>query len=102
MGWQARSAVLVGGDSLPRRKPDPDQLLLACDTLGVVPAQCVYVGDDERDIVAARSAGMPSVAALWGYREAHDDPAAWSPDRVAAEPLGLLAPGILAPADARA
>jgi phosphoglycolate phosphatase len=102
MGWDARSAVLIGGDSLPRKKPDPDQLLLACDTLGVTPAQCVYVGDDERDVIAARNAGMPSVAALWGYREAHDDPAAWAADRNAAEPLDLLAPGMLAPADVHA
>jgi phosphoglycolate phosphatase len=96
MGWRERCAVLIGGDSLPRKKPDPDQLLLACDTLGVAPADCVYVGDDERDIVAARAAGMGSVAALWGYREAHEDPLAWNADRSVAEPDGLLAPGVLA------
>jgi 2-phosphoglycolate phosphatase len=97
MGWSERSAVLIGGDSLPRKKPDPDQLLLACDTLGVTPADCVYVGDDERDIVAARRAGMASVAALWGYREAHEDPATWQADRTADAPRDLLAAGLLAP-----
>jgi phosphoglycolate phosphatase len=96
MGWSGRCAVLVGGDSLPRRKPDPDPLLLACDTLGVAAGEGVYVGDDERDIVAARAAGMASVAALWGYREAHEDPFAWNADRTVAEPDGLLAPGVLA------
>jgi 2-phosphoglycolate phosphatase len=96
MGWRERCAVLVGGDSLPRKKPDPDQLLLACDELAVAPAACVYVGDDERDIVAARAAGMASVAALWGYREAHEDPATWLADRSVAEPRGLLDPGVLA------
>jgi phosphoglycolate phosphatase len=96
MGWKDRCAVLVGGDSLPRKKPDPDQLQLACDTLGVAAAHCVYVGDDERDIVAARAAGMASVAALWGYREAHEDPFAWKADRNVAEPAGLLDPGVLA------
>lgn len=95
MGWSARSAILLGGDSLPRKKPDPDQLFLACEELGVTPGDCIYVGDDERDIVAARRAGMKSVAALWGYREAHEDPAAWCPDAMAQQPRGLLAPGLL-------
>jgi 2-phosphoglycolate phosphatase len=95
MGWSERSAVLIGGDSLPRRKPDPDQLLHACETLGVAPEQCVYVGDDERDIVAARNAGMKSVAALWGYREAHENPHDWQPDAFAESPLDMLCPGTL-------
>ncbi|MFT3806513.1 phosphoglycolate phosphatase [Arenimonas sp.] len=95
MGWSTRSAILLGGDSLPRKKPDPDQLFLACEELGVSPGDCIYVGDDERDIVAARRAGMKSVAALWGYREAHEDPAAWRPDAMAASPRDLLAPGLL-------
>jgi N-acetyl-D-muramate 6-phosphate phosphatase len=96
MGWTERSAVLIGGDSLPRKKPDPDQLQLAADLLGVAAADCVYVGDDERDIVAARNADMASVAALWGYREAHEDPATWRADRNADLPRDLLAPGVLA------
>jgi phosphoglycolate phosphatase len=81
-GWQARCAVLVGGDSLPERKPHPLPLLHAAQAIGIEPSQCVYVGDDERDIIAARAAGMPSVAALWGYRLAHDDPASWNADVV--------------------
>lgn len=79
-GWDGRCAVLVGGDSLPQRKPHPLPLLHAAEAIGVAPSQCVYVGDDERDIIAARAAGMPSVAALWGYRLAHDDPASWKAD----------------------
>ena len=97
MGWTGRSVVLVGGDSLPRKKPEPDQLFLACDSAGVPAAQCVYVGDDERDVVAARRAGMAAVAALWGYREAHEDPLAWNADRAVVAPRGLLVPGVLAP-----
>ncbi len=89
MGWGERCAVLVGGDSLPRRKPDPDQLLHACELLGVEAGRCVYVGDDERDIQAARAAGMPSVVALWGYRGAHEDPATWGADRRIGFPLEL-------------
>jgi len=95
MGWTGRSAILIGGDTLPRKKPDPDQLFLACATLGVSPGDCVYVGDDERDIVAARNAGMKSVAALWGYREAHEDPRAWRPDALAEFPRDMIGPGTL-------
>ena len=56
MDWSTRCAIVLGGDSLPRRKPDPDQLLHASRELGVDPSCCVYVGDDQRDIVAARAA----------------------------------------------
>ncbi len=94
MDWSSRCAILIGGDSLPKRKPDPDQLLHACETLHVAAAHCVYVGDDERDIVAARSAGMKSVAALWGYL-AGQDPRDWCPDVLADTPMGLLRPGVL-------
>ena len=97
MGWTQRCAILIGGDTLPRKKPDPDQLLLACRTLGVEPSHSVYVGDDERDIIAARNAGMKSVAALWGYRQADDDPRAWRADASASMALELLAEGRLRP-----
>lgn len=95
MGWTQRSAILIGGDTLPKKKPDPDQLFLACETLGVAPIDCVYVGDDERDISAARNAGMKSVAALWGYRGAHEDPREWKPDVMAEFPLDLIRSGTL-------
>lgn len=95
MGWTHRSAVLIGGDTLPRKKPDPDQLFHACELLAVQNADCIYVGDDERDVLAAKHAGMKSVAALWGYREAHDDPVAWSADVMSDAPLDLLAEGVL-------
>jgi len=92
LGWETRCAVLLGGDSLPVRKPDPEPLLHAARQLGVAPAACVYVGDDERDIVAARAAAMPSVVALWGYRLEDDDPLAWQADRMVASPHDLLDP----------
>jgi len=78
--WQQRCAVLVGGDTLAERKPHPLPLLHAAQLIGVAAEDCVYVGDDERDIIAARAAGMPSVAALWGYRLHSDDPLAWQAD----------------------
>lgn len=92
LGWDARCAVLVGGDTLPVRKPDSEPLLHAARTLGVDPADCAYVGDDERDIVAARAAAMPAVVALWGYRLDEDDPVSWLGDAMVERPADLLAP----------
>jgi phosphoglycolate phosphatase len=88
-----RAACIVSGDSTPRLKPAPDSLLLACEQLGVAPRDCVYVGDDLRDIEAARAAGMPSVAAGWGY-EGNTPMVEWKADHVAhtvAELHGMLA-----------
>ena len=98
MGWVARCAVLVGGDTLPLRKPDPAPLHLACERLGIDPAQCLYVGDDERDGQAARAGGLPSAAALWGYRLPGEDPLQWGADHAAAVPADLHAIAGLAPA----
>ena len=92
LGWQRRCAVLVGGDTLPVRKPDPLPLLHAALQLGLGAKDCVYVGDDERDIIAARAAQMPSIAALWGYRLGDDDPTTWQADVSAATPRSLLDP----------
>ena len=92
LSWDQRCAVLVGGDTLPVRKPDPLPLQHAAQACGVAVADCAYVGDDERDIVAARAAGMPSVVALWGYRLDEDDPMAWLGDVMVESPRELLDP----------
>ncbi len=67
LGLDVRAACIVSGDSAPRPKPAPDPLLLAASQLHLRAADCLYVGDDLRDIESARAAGMPSVAAGWGY-----------------------------------
>ncbi|MEO6364852.1 MAG: phosphoglycolate phosphatase [Luteimonas sp.] len=92
LGWETRCAVLVGGDTLAARKPDPLPLTHAAKLLGVAPAECVYVGDDERDIIAARAAGMPSVVALWGYRRDEDVPVEWGGDVMVEAPHALIDP----------
>jgi phosphoglycolate phosphatase len=91
-----RCAVLIGGDTLPQRKPEPEPLLHACRLLAVDPQQCVYVGDDQRDIQAARAAGIRSVAAAWGYRDAEERIEQWGADHVAQDPQDLLREGALA------
>ena len=92
LGWETRCAVLIGGDTLPERKPHPLPLLHAAQAMGVAPAEVIYVGDDERDIQAARAAGMKSVVALWGYRLDEDDPIAWQGDTMVDVPSELCAP----------
>ena len=92
LGWDRRSAVLVGGDSLAERKPHPLPLLHAAQAIGIAPSACAYVGDDRRDIDAARAAGMASVVALWGYRLDDDDPVAWQGDALIHAPGALLDP----------
>ena len=90
MDWDDRCEVVIGGDTLSVAKPDPAPLLHACAQLGIDPSGCVYVGDDERDIQAARAARMPNAVALWGYREAHEDPATWGADVAIAHPDDLF------------
>jgi len=91
LGLLARTACLVGGDSLPERKPHPRPLLHAAELLGVNAADCVYVGDDLRDVEAARAAGMGSIVARWGYVPPDEDPATWGADGEVADPDALLA-----------
>jgi phosphoglycolate phosphatase len=92
LGWESRCAVLVGGDTLPQRKPHPLPLLHAAESLGTGIADCAYVGDDQRDIEAARAAGMRSIVALWGYRLPGERPGEWGGDALAAVAADLLDP----------
>ena len=98
LGLDARAACVVAGDTVAERKPHPLPLLHAAALIGRAPADCVYAGDAERDIVAGRAAGMHTVAVRYGYLAAGEDPGAWRPDAIVAEPGELL--GLLAPADA--
>jgi phosphoglycolate phosphatase len=82
--------VVVGGDTTPHAKPHPEPLFEAARRLGLPPEACLYVGDDERDIVAGRAAGMPTVAALYGYLGVKTDVQAWGADFFIEEPLQLL------------
>jgi 2-phosphoglycolate phosphatase len=81
---------VVGGDSTPHLKPHPASLLLAAERLALPPGACYYLGDDLRDIQAARAAGMRTVAVEWGYTSPDNGgPAAWNADILIGEPLGL-------------
>ena len=83
---------VVCGDSTPHLKPHPAPLRLAAEQLGLAPAACLYVGDDLRDVQAARAAGMRPVAVEWGYTSPDNGgPRAWNADAVIAAPRELLA-----------
>ncbi len=85
-----RAACVVSGDSTPHIKPHPAPLLQAAALLGLAPGDCVYVGDDLRDVQAARAAGMRFVAAGWGYLGDGVDPRTWDADAVVSHPRELL------------
>lgn len=82
--------VVVGGDTTPHPKPHPEPLLEAARRLGLDPVQCVYVGDDERDIAAGRAAGMQTIAARYGYLGIRADTEEWGADHSVNEPMGVL------------
>ena len=86
----ATASVIVSGDTTPHAKPHPEPLFEAARRLGVSPSHCLYVGDDERDIVAGRAAGMPTVAATYGYLGEKTDVAQWQADWHIQAPLDLL------------
>ncbi len=85
-----RMACMIGArDGLPL-KPAPDGLLLACRQMNLKPSECLYVGDDRRDVDAARAAGMPVVAAAWGYIGAGESIEDWRADGIVHSPAELV------------
>ncbi|MEN4921444.1 HAD-IA family hydrolase [Achromobacter spanius] len=83
------SAVLVCGDTTAHAKPHPLPLQHAAREAGFATDRCVYVGDDLRDIQAAHAAGMPAVAAAYGYVGEDDDVIAWQAETCARTPAEL-------------
>lgn len=71
------AGAIVSGDTTAYAKPHPAPLLEAAQRLGVKPERCVYVGDDERDIVAGLAAGMATVAVTYGYLGQQADTSRW-------------------------
>lgn len=86
----AGAATVISGDTTPHTKPHPEPLLEAARRIGVPPANCLYVGDDIRDIQAGRAAGMHTVAAMYGYLGPEANVSTWGADEIIEVPLGLL------------
>jgi 2-phosphoglycolate phosphatase len=89
LGLGTRAAVVVGGDTCPRAKPFPDPLLYAAAAMGVAPERTLYIGDDERDVQAARAAGMQVVVAGYGYLGEGSPPALWGADGILGSPAEI-------------
>lgn len=89
IGLSAAGCV-VCGDTTPHAKPHPAPLLEASRQIGIPPEQCLYVGDDLRDIQAARAAGMGAIAAAYGYLGTSGPLTDWAADAIIDLPLGLL------------
>lgn len=86
----ATAGVVVSGDTTPHSKPHPAPLLEAAARLGVTPLQCIYVGDDQRDIAAGLAAGMGTVAATYGYLGVRTDTDSWGAHAAIKSPSELL------------
>ena len=90
LGLAPRCGVVIGGDTLEHRKPHPMPLLVAAERLGLACDKCVYVGDDERDIVAGKAANMKTLVAAYGYIEDAGAIEGWEADGVIDHPGDLL------------
>jgi phosphoglycolate phosphatase len=86
----AGARAIVSGDTTPFSKPHPEPLHEAARRLGVSSNACIYVGDDERDIIAGHAAGMQTVAATYGYMGSQADATRWNADASISSPLELL------------
>lgn len=87
LGLADRAACVVCGDTTPHLKPHPASLLHAAGELRVATADCIYLGDDLRDVQAARAAGMRPVAVAWGYGERLES---WDAEAILDRPEDLI------------
>jgi 2-phosphoglycolate phosphatase len=85
----AHAACSISGDTTPHAKPHPEPLFEAARRLQLPPEQCWYVGDDLRDIQAGKAAGMPTIAAGWGYCGI-SEPTNWDADFIAGSPREII------------
>ena len=90
MGLRQRAVSTVSGDTTPHSKPHPEPILHAARIANLDPSKSIYVGDDIRDIVAGKAAGMKTVAAAYGYCGCEDPPEAWGADFIIQTPQELL------------
>ncbi|MDD5029462.1 MAG: HAD-IA family hydrolase [Rhodoferax sp.] len=84
------ASTIISGDTTAHFKPHPEPLLEAARRMDVLPQRCIYVGDDERDMVAGRAAGMRTVAASYGYLGDTADARQWGADTTINSALELL------------
>lgn len=86
-----RAACVVCGDETVHTKPHPEPLLVACERTGVAPSDCIYLGDDLRDVKASLAAGMEPIIARYGYLGNGQPPDTWGARHMIDHPHDLLA-----------
>ncbi|MFZ5522784.1 MAG: HAD-IA family hydrolase [Pseudomonadota bacterium] len=91
LGYADRAACLISGDTCAHAKPHPEPMLKACQIIGVTPAQCLYLGDDLRDMRAASAAGMPGIIANYGYVNGDASIENWNAHGSVDKPTELIA-----------
>ncbi|MBK1721447.1 phosphoglycolate phosphatase [Thiocystis violacea] len=94
MGLADDFGIVVSGDTLPRKKPDPLPLMHAAGHFGAAPEDALMIGDSVSDVSAARAAGFAIICTSYGYNHGQDIRDS-NPDAVIdslAELRGLLAP----------
>lgn len=90
LGLRQRSICIVCGDSARRAKPHGHPMQLASAVIGIATTDCIYVGDDERDVISGRAVGMRTIVAGWGYLGDGRLPGEWGADAIAATPQEIL------------
>ncbi len=90
MGLRQRAISTVSGDTTPHSKPHPEPILHAARSTNIDPTKSIYVGDDIRDVIAGKAAGMRTVAAAYGYCGCKEPPEAWGADYIVNHPSDLL------------
>ncbi len=89
LGLAFNAVCMISGDTLTRRKPDPDQLHHAANILGISEQGIIYMGDDPRDVIAGKAANMKTAVAAYGYIQDNEDPRDWDADIIFHQALDL-------------
>ncbi|MEH6550991.1 MAG: HAD-IA family hydrolase [Pseudomonadales bacterium] len=90
LNLSTRAMAAVCPDHVRHTKPHPEPMYLACDIINCHPTQALYVGDHKRDIDAGRNAGMPTVAARYGYVDKPEQIELWRADYIIEQPGDLI------------
>lgn len=90
LGLSERAACIVCGDTVEHSKPHPAPMLHACRLIDRPPANTLYIGDAEKDVIAGRTVDMHTLVACYGYIGIDDEPESWGADGLINTPLEIL------------
>jgi N-acetyl-D-muramate 6-phosphate phosphatase len=90
LGLSERAACIVSGGDTTHSKPYPDPLLAASRAISIAPGDCIYLGDDIRDVQASLAAGMEPIVARYGYLGSASPPESWGAKYLIDQPQELL------------